>query len=129
MAERAYGDDALLPLRLFRGRTFGVGSVLNFVVGMGMFGGLAAVPLYMQIVKGYSPTEAGLLLLPMVIGIMSGTISSGQFIARTGRYIWFPSSASALLVVAMLLLHTLDADTSIVVVDALRASCSASAWA
>jgi EmrB/QacA subfamily drug resistance transporter len=117
LAERAYGDEALLPLRLFRGRTFGVGSVLNFIVGMGMFGGLAAVPLYMQIVKGYSPTAAGLLLLPMVIGIMSGTISSGQFIARTGRYIWFPRVGLGLLVVAMLLLHTLDADTSIAVVD------------
>jgi EmrB/QacA subfamily drug resistance transporter len=118
LAERAYGDEALLPLRLFRGRTFGVGSALNFIVGMGMFGGLAAIPLYMQIVKGYSPTAAGLLLLPMVIGIMSGTISSGQVIARTGRYIWFPRIGLALLVVAMLLLHTLDANTSIAVVDA-----------
>src|SRR3954471_21389888 len=118
LAERAYGDDALLPLRLFRGRTFGVGSMLNFIVGMGMFGGLAAVPLYMQIVKGYSPTVAGLLLLPMVIGIMSGTISSGQFIARTGRYIWFPRIGLGLLVVAMVLLHSLTPSTSIAVVDA-----------
>src|SRR3954468_22162863 len=117
-AERAYGDEALLPLRLFRGRTFGVGSMLNFIVGMGMFGGLAAVPLYMQIVKGYSPTVAGLLLLPMVIGIMSGTISSGQFIARTGRYIWFPRIGLGLHVVAMVLLHSLTPTTSIVVVDA-----------
>src|SRR3954453_1283688 len=118
LAERAYGGEALLPLRLFRGRTFGVGSVLNFVVGMGMFGGLAAVPLYMQIVKGYSPTVAGLLLLPLVLGLMSGTISSGQVIARTGRYIWFPRVGLGLLVVAMVLLHTITADTSIVVVDA-----------
>jgi hypothetical protein len=83
-----------------------------------MFGGLAAVPLYMQIVKGYSPTAAGLLLLPMVIGIMSGTISSGQLIARTGRYIWFPRIGLGLLVVAMLLLHTLTPSTPIAVVDA-----------
>jgi EmrB/QacA subfamily drug resistance transporter len=117
LAERRIGDDALLPLRLFRGRTFGVGSILNFVVGMGMFGGLAALPLYMQIVKGYSPTAAGLLLLPMVIGIMSGTISSGQFIARTGRYIWFPRVGLVVLTVAMLLMSTVDADTSIAVVD------------
>src|SRR3954470_4395307 len=117
LAERAYGDEALLPLRLFRGRTFGVGSILNFVVGMGMFGGLAALPLYMQIVKGYSPTAAGLLLLPMVIGIMTGTISSGQFIARTGRYIWFPRVGLMVLTVAMLLMSTVNADTSIAVVD------------
>src|SRR3954453_440169 len=117
LAERRIGDDALLPLRLFRGRTFGVGSILNFVVGMGMFGGLAALPLYMQIVKGYSPTAAGLLLLPMVIGIMTGTISSGQFIARTGRYIWFPRVGLMVLTVAMLLMSTVNADTSIAVVD------------
>jgi EmrB/QacA subfamily drug resistance transporter len=117
LAERRIGDDALLPLRLFRGRTFGVGSALNFIVGMGMFGGLAAVPLYMQIVKGYGPTAAGLLLLPMVVGIMSGSVSSGQFIARTGRYIWFPRIGLVLLVVAMVLMHTISADTSIATVD------------
>jgi EmrB/QacA subfamily drug resistance transporter len=117
LAERRIGDDALLPLRLFRGRTFGVGSLLNFVVGMGMFGGLAALPLYMQIVKGYGPTQAGLLLMPMVIGIMSGTVSSSQFIARTGRYIWFPRIGLVILVAAMVLMHTITADTSIAVVD------------
>ena len=118
LAERRIGDDALLPLRLFRGRTFSVGSMLNLVVGMGMFGALAALPLYMQIVKGYTPTQAGLLLLPMVLGIMSGTILSSQFIARTGRYIWFPRIGLVLLFIAMLLLSTVNVDTSIVVVDA-----------
>ncbi len=117
LAERRIGDDALLPLRLFRDRTFGVGSLLNFVVGMGMFGGLAALPLYMQIVKGYSPTAAGLLLLPMVVGIMTGSISSGQVIARTGRYIWFPRAGLVILTLAMVLLHSIGADTSIVLVD------------
>ena len=117
-AERRIGDDALLPLRLFRGRTFGVGSVLNFTVGIGMFGGLASLPLYLQIVKGYTPTEAGLLLLPMVLGIMVGTIGSGQVIARTGRYIWFPRIGLALLVIAMLLMHNIEYRTSIVTVDA-----------
>lgn len=117
-AERRIGDDALLPLRLFRGRTFGVGSVLNFVVGMGMFGGLAALPLYVQIVKGYSPTEAGLLLLPMVIGIMSGSIGSGQAISRTGRYRVFPIVGLFLLVTGMVLLSQITADSSMVTVDA-----------
>jgi EmrB/QacA subfamily drug resistance transporter len=117
LAERRIGDDALLPLRLFRGRTFAVGSALNLVVGVGMFGGLAAVPLYMQIVKGYGPTAAGLLLVPMVVGIMSGSVSSGQAIARTGRYIWFPRIGLMLLVIAMLLMHTITADTSIALVD------------
>jgi EmrB/QacA subfamily drug resistance transporter len=116
-AEHRIGDDALLPLRLFSGRTFGVGSLLNFIVGMGMFGGLASLPLYMQIVQGYSPTAAGLLLLPMVIGIMSGSIGSGQTIARTGRYKWFPIVGLALLTIALVLMHDIKYDTSIVVVD------------
>jgi EmrB/QacA subfamily drug resistance transporter len=112
-AERHYGDDALLPLRLFKGRTFGIGSLLNFILGMGMFGGLAALPLYLQIVKGASPTEAGLLLLPLTFGIMSGSIFSGQVISRTGRYRKFPIVGCALLVVALGLLSTIGVDTPI----------------
>jgi len=104
LAERRYGDDALLPLRLFRGRTFGIGSLLNFIIGMGMFGGLAALPLYLQIVKGATPTEAGYLLLPLTAGIMAGSIFSGQMIARTGRYKIFPVVGSALLVLGLLLM-------------------------
>jgi EmrB/QacA subfamily drug resistance transporter len=115
-AENRIGDDALLPLRLFRGRTFGVGSIINFIVGMGMFG-LASLPLYLQIVKGYSPTEAGLLLLPMVLGIMAGSVGSGQAIARTGRYRIFPISGLFLLVTGLGLLSQMDADTSMVLVD------------
>ncbi len=118
LAERRLGDDALLPLRLFRGRTFGVGSLLNFIVGMGMFGGLASLPLYLQIVKGYTPTEAGLLLIPMVAGIMIGSIISGQVIARTGRYKWFPVAGLGLLTLALLLLHNVSHTSSIVEVDA-----------
>ncbi len=116
-AEHRIGEDALLPLRLFRGRTFGVGSMLNFIVGMGMFGGLASLPLYLQIVKGYSPTEAGLLLVPMVFGIMAGSVGSGQVIARTGRYRVFPIVGMVLLIAGMLLLSRIDVDTSMVWVD------------
>ncbi len=110
-AERAYGDDALLPLRLFRGRTFSIGSALNLIIGMGMFGGLAMLPLYLQIVKGRTPTEAGLLLLPLTAGIMIGSILSGQFISRTGRYKIFPVVGTALLVVSLVLLSRISADT------------------
>jgi len=111
LAERHYGDDALLPLRLFRGRTFGIGSLLNFILGMGMFGGLAALPLYLQIVKGATPTQAGLLLLPLTAGIMSGSIFSGQVISRTGRYKKFPVIGAGLLVVALVMLSTIGVDT------------------
>jgi EmrB/QacA subfamily drug resistance transporter len=117
LAERAYGDEALLPLRLFRGRTFGVGSLLNFIVGMGMFGAFAALPLYLQIVKGKTPTEAGLLLLPLMIGIMSGSVISGQAIARTGRYRVFPIMGLTLLAVGLFLMSHISADSSLFEID------------
>src|SRR4030095_10178062 len=116
-AERRIGADALLPLHLFKGKTFAIGSGLNLLIGMGMFGGLARLPLYMQIVKGYSPTEAGLLMLPMMVGIMSGSVASGQFIARTGRYKIFPVAGAVLLVVGMGLLSTVDAYTALGWID------------
>src|ERR687885_8498 len=61
------GDEALIPLRLFNDRTVSVSTVANIVIGMGMFGGISVLPLYLQIVKGSSPTVAGLQLLPLTI--------------------------------------------------------------
>ena len=107
------GDDALIPLRLFRNSVFSVGSSQSFVIGIGMFGGMASIPLYLQIVKGASPTEAGLLLLPMVFGIMGASVIAGQITSRTGRYKIFPVIGSALLVVGLLLMHTIGADTAL----------------
>jgi EmrB/QacA subfamily drug resistance transporter len=109
--ERWYKDEALLPLRLFRGRTFAIGSASSFVLGMAMFGGLLVIPLYLQIVKGASPTKAGLETLPLVLGIMSGSIFSGQTISRTGRYRIFPIVGSVLMLAALLLFTTTGADT------------------
>jgi len=76
-----------------------------------MFGGLAALPLYLQIVKGATPTEAGLLLLPMTLGIMFGSILSGQIISRTGRYRMFPIIGSALLAASLFIFHYVEFDT------------------
>lgn len=109
--ERRYGDDALLPLRLFRGRTFATGSALNFIIGMGLFGGLACLPLYLQIVKGASPTESGLMLVPLMLGIVCASILSGQLISRTGRYKRFPVVGGFFLTGGLLLMTTLGADT------------------
>ncbi|SES48549.1 drug resistance transporter, EmrB/QacA subfamily [Pedococcus cremeus] len=109
--ERAMGEEALLPLALFRIRTVGVASGASVLIGIAMFGGLACLPLYLQIVKGASPTEAGLLLLPMTLGIMSGSISSGQIISRTGRYRTFPVVGSGLLAVALFVFHYVHEDT------------------
>jgi EmrB/QacA subfamily drug resistance transporter len=111
--EQIMGDDALLPLRIFRNGTFSLGSAQSFIIGIGMFGGLACIPLYLQIVKGASPTKAGLLLLPMVVGIMSSSLLAGQVTSRTGHYRQFPSIGSALLVTGLALLSTVGADTAL----------------
>jgi EmrB/QacA subfamily drug resistance transporter len=111
LAERAYGDEALLPLRLFRNRTVAVGAASSTILGMAMFGGLMTVPLYLQIVKGASPTVAGLQMIPFVLGIMAGSILCGQLIARTGRYRIFPIIGSSLMLASLALFATIGADT------------------
>ncbi|WP_305789146.1 MDR family MFS transporter [Symbioplanes lichenis] len=111
LAERAYKDEALLPLRLFSNRTIAVGATSSTILGMAMFGGLMTIPLYLQIVKGSSPTVAGLQMIPMVAGIMAGSIASGQLIARTGRYRIFPIIGSTLMTIALGLFALIGADT------------------
>ncbi|CAO5157421.1 MFS transporter [Frankia sp. AiPs1] len=111
LAERRMGDDALIPLRLFRNRTFSLGSAISMVLGIGMFGGLAAIPLYLQIVKGASPTRAGLLMLPLMLGMMGASLAAGRWTSRTGHYRKFPIVGSFLLVAALVLLSFLGADT------------------
>jgi EmrB/QacA subfamily drug resistance transporter len=105
------GDDALLPLRLFRSPTFAVASGQVTIIGMAMFGGLAVLPLYLQIVKGASPTRSGLLLLPLVAGLMLASLGAGRLIARTGRYKVLPIAGSVLMITGMGLLVTVGADT------------------
>jgi EmrB/QacA subfamily drug resistance transporter len=111
LVEHSMGEEALLPLSLFRNRTVGVSSIASVVLGMGMFGGLASLPLYLQIVKGATPTSAGLMLLPMTLGMMSGSIISGQLISRTGQYRQFPIIGCALLVGSLFGFHYVGADT------------------
>jgi len=113
LIERAMKEEALIPLRLFAIRTVGVSSIASVFIGMGMFGGLAALPLYLQIVKGASPTQAGLLLLPLTLGIMFGSILSGQLISRTGRYRRYPIIGTALLTGAVFAFHFIGADTAL----------------
>ncbi|WP_062317192.1 MDR family MFS transporter [Demequina maris] len=113
VAERAAGDDALLPLRMLRNRTVGVSTGLNFVMGFAMFGGLAGIPLYLQIAKAMSPTEAGLAMLPFTFGILVMAGSSAQIIRATGRYKPFPIVGATLIVVAGLVLSRLEAGSSL----------------
>jgi EmrB/QacA subfamily drug resistance transporter len=111
LLERRIGDDALLPLRFFRGGVFAWGSLAGFVAGMGMFGALALLPLYLQIVKGATPTAAGLQTLPLVLGIMSMSVFSGQMISRTGRYKVWPIVGLSLMIVGIGALSGVGVDT------------------
>jgi EmrB/QacA subfamily drug resistance transporter len=109
--EGRMGNEALLPLRLFRNRNFSVGSAQATIIGMGMFGGIAAIPLYLQIVKGASPTKAGLLLLPMIGAMMIASLGSGQITMRTGKYRIFPIVGSMFMVAGLLTMTRIGADT------------------
>jgi EmrB/QacA subfamily drug resistance transporter len=120
--ERWMGDEALLPIRLFTNKTIGISSIASTVLGIALFGGIACLPLHLQIVKGSSPTEAGLQLLPLTLGIMSGSIISGQTISRTGRYRVFLRLGAPLIAVALFIFHYIAWDTpmwQIMIVSAL----------
>jgi EmrB/QacA subfamily drug resistance transporter len=93
--ERSMGDDALIPLKLFRNPTFSMATVLGVLVGFGMFGALLTVPLYLQLVNGATPTESGFQMLPMIAGLMISSIVAGQLISRTGKYKIFPITGTA----------------------------------
>jgi EmrB/QacA subfamily drug resistance transporter len=100
LAEKRAGDYALIPLRLFRNATFGLSSLLNFIIGIGMFGAIAMLPMYLQLVKGLTPTEAGLMMITFTIGILSGSITAGRTISSSGTYRIFPIMGTAILTAA-----------------------------
>ncbi|MCT2582527.1 MFS transporter [Actinophytocola gossypii] len=111
LVERAMGDAALLPLRLFRRSVFSLSNVINFIMGIGMFGMMMSLPLYLQIVKGATPTESGLLTLPMTAGILVASMGSGILISKTGRYKRFPVTGLGVVSVAMFLFAQIGVDT------------------
>jgi EmrB/QacA subfamily drug resistance transporter len=96
--------EPILPLQLFRNRIFVVTSAVGFIVGFALFGAVTYLPLYLQIVKGYSPSSSGLLLTPMMAGLLVTSIGSGQLITRFGRYRPFPIAGTALMAFALFLL-------------------------
>jgi len=115
ISERLMGDDALIPLKLFTSSTFSVATILGVLVGFGMFGAISTVPLYLQLVKGSTPTESGFQLLPMILGLMISSIVSGQLISRTGRYKIFPIIGTGFMVIGFLIFTTITADSNYLV--------------
>jgi EmrB/QacA subfamily drug resistance transporter len=108
--------EPILPLALFRMQIFTVANIVSFVSGVSMFGALAFLPQYMQLVHGVSATMSGLLLLPLLLGLLVMSIGSGRYISRTGRYRWFPLAGTILVTVGLILLTHIGAHTSLAVV-------------
>jgi EmrB/QacA subfamily drug resistance transporter len=111
LAERRAAEP-ILPLHLFRLRVFSVTSVVGFIVGFGMFGAITYLPAFFQVVRGISPTLSGVYLLPMMAGLLVVSIGSGQVIARTGKYRFFPIAGTGLMTIGLFLLSRMTPSSS-----------------
>ena len=103
--------EPIIPLTLFKNHTFSLTSILGAIIGAGMFGAIVMLPLYMQVVKGYSATEAGLKLIPLMLGIVSTSIFSGKAITKHGHYKRYPIMGTAIMTLGILAMVRLNIDT------------------
>jgi EmrB/QacA subfamily drug resistance transporter len=106
-----FAPEPIIPLRLFRDGIFNVTALVGAVVGVALFGAASYLPTFLQMVDGASATQSGLLMLPMMGGIVGASVVSGQLISRTGHYKLFPVFGSAISAVGMWLLSRLEVDT------------------
>jgi MFS family permease len=107
VAER-YAAEPILPLHLFRTRVFSSTGVAGFIVGFAMFGAITYLPAFFQVVRRISPTISGVYLLPLMAGLLIVSITSGQIIARTGKYRVFPIAGTGLMTIGLFLLHLMS---------------------
>jgi EmrB/QacA subfamily drug resistance transporter len=112
LAAETRAAEPILPLPIFRNRVFALASAIGFIVGFSLFGAVTFIPLYLQNVKGHSPTVSGLLMTPMMGGLLITSIASGQLISRFGRYRPFPIAGTAITAVGLFLLSRLHVGTS-----------------
>jgi EmrB/QacA subfamily drug resistance transporter len=110
LAERAAKESALLPLALFRSSSFSMSTIVGVIVGFAMFGGMMTLPLMLQLVNGASPTESGLMMLPMVLGMMMATMVAGQVTRKTGHYRTFLMTGTFLMLVGLVYMTGYNAD-------------------
>jgi EmrB/QacA subfamily drug resistance transporter len=104
--------EPILPLGLFRNRIFDVTSAVGFIVGLALFGSVTFLPLYLQVVRGHGAMTSGLLLTPMMAGVLVTSIASGNAISKFGRYKPFPIAGTAVMTVGVFLLSRLGVSTS-----------------
>jgi EmrB/QacA subfamily drug resistance transporter len=112
----ARAKEPIVPLQLFRSRTYASSMVSTFFAAFAFFGAIIFLPRWFQIVQGFSPTNSGLAALPLVIGLIASSIGSGLFVARTHRYKWLLVFAILLMALATGLMTQLRADTPVPVV-------------
>ncbi|MEB8343700.1 MDR family MFS transporter [Streptomyces endophyticus] len=105
-------QEPVLPMHLFRVRTFTLSAIISFVIGFAMFGAMTYLPTFLQVVQGVTPTMSGVHMLPMVFGILLSTTLSGQVVSRTGRWKMFPVAGTAITMIGLLLLHNMDEHTA-----------------
>ncbi|MFB9353017.1 MDR family MFS transporter [Streptomyces heliomycini] len=109
--------EPVLPLKLFRVRTFTLSAVISFIIGFAMFGAMTYLPTFLQVVHDITPTMSGVHMLPMVAGMLLSSTGSGQIVSRTGRWKVFPIAGTAVTTLGLLLLHQLDARSSTAVMS------------
>src|SRR5215218_8414313 len=109
--ERA-AKEPVLPPRLFGERSFAITSIVGLIVGFAMFGSITYFPVFLQVVKGVSPTASGMQMLPMMGGMLAMSVISGQLISRTGRYKVFPILGTGVMTAGLILLSRLSPGTS-----------------
>ena len=106
--------EPVLPLRLFTNRAFVVAAAVGLIVGFALFGSVTYLPLFLQVVKGESPTASGMQMLPMMLGMLVTSVLSGQIISRSGRYKLFPIAGTFVMTVGLFLLSRMTAQTTLV---------------
>jgi EmrB/QacA subfamily drug resistance transporter len=104
--------EPILPMQLFRTRDVWVTSVVGLVVGFALIGSVTYLPVFLQIVKGLSPTESGLRMVPLMAGTLATSILSGQLVSRTGKYKLFPIAGTTIVTIALLLISRMTGETS-----------------
>lgn len=107
-----HAPEPLLPLGLFRYRTFALASGIGLIIGVAMYGALNYVPLFLQTVNGVSATNSGLLLTPLMLGMILASGTSGTIVTRTGKYRVFPIMGTTLIAIGLFLMGTMDSSTS-----------------
>jgi EmrB/QacA subfamily drug resistance transporter len=105
--------EPVLPLTLFGNRNFAVASAVGFIVGLSLFGAVTFLPIYLQVVKGESASASGLLLTPMMIGMLASSIVSGRAISRFGRYKLFPVAGTAVMTFGLVLLALVSEERTV----------------